>query len=1229
MAEDSIGKVSLELGVEASDIGAQLESLGQKIGSGIGKSIKGAMGNIGADKLVSGIGAMFQKTMSNVEASVNRTLEQCLETAKQKIDVLGEYMAKTIEKAMARFTDVKAPAPTVESSAGVRESQVSVAQPRAPPMVRVKAPEIKIDYTKDMLDAQMEQIDQITNNVGKQIDVQEAKLESLKETYDRTFNESKKSKIQEQIVKTEGAVVSLKGKLMDLGFQYDALENKMAAMTKQPDIPAPAAPRIKAVNGHRVQIPKVNAAPSIKSVDGLSRSIGQTGDAAQKTGSSLIRMLQRMNVGKALTDVNRLKTGVEGLLKSLGSNLSSAARKATSAAGRLFKEMGSGVTRITKAGKSLLGFGRSAKKAGQQSAGAQSGMKRMLTTMLRYQIIIPIVMGLLRGMAKSLFASMDANEQFRNSLKQIRSNLNVAFTPIYQAIMPAINTLMAALARLTGYFAAFISTVFGKTLSASVNATKGLVSAKDAMGAYGSAAKKAGKDAKGATTGLDELNVLQDKDSAVGGSGEAPEIIPPEIDTTQMGAIDIMAQKVRDVLAQLFKPLKDSWDAEGQNTVNAAQYAFSNITELAKTVGTSFLEIWTNGTGEQYCTNILNLVTMVFNMVGDIAGAFARAWEAGGRGDALIQSIFGQLNSWLELIHTIGESFREVWNSGTGESMIGHILEIFTNINDTITNIRTNFKEAWQLDGTGTAIIQNLADILDGLLGSVDRITKSLSDWSSTLDFTPILSAFDQMSAALKPLGDKLGTGVEWLFKNVLEPLGKWAVEQAIPVVINAITAAFKAFDNILDALKPVGEWLWENLLKPLASWTGGIILDVIQGITGAFDGLASVFGRVSAANSENISPVIQELSTRFGEFKDQYLSPLIDKFADFAGKVSEAISAVWENFLKPFVLWFSEIAAPGIAAFIQGAVDAFFTFFSGISTVVGHILDALGGLMDFIVGIFTGDWKKAWDGISKFCTSTWESIKAAVETVINTIFSIISGVLNTIKATWEWAWNDIKAIVSKLWDDIKAKVSGVIEDVRKAIDDKITAIKAKWDEIWGGVKSSTENIFSDIWNFIKGTINNILSGIETMANGVVRGVNKMINALNSLSFDIPDWVPVLGGESFGLDIPTIPEVSIPRLAQGGFVEANTPRLAMIGDNQHYGEIVAPEDKMQAMVDKAVAMASGNGMSEQYLSAMVDLLKKIIELIESMDLTVNFDMREIKKKLVELDKRSGYTMRPT
>ena len=203
------------------------------------------------------------------------------------------------------------------------------------------------------------------------------------------------------------------------------------------------------------------------------------------------------------------------------------------------------------------------------------------------------------------------------------------------------------------------------------------------------------------------------------------------------------------------------------------------------------------------------------------------------------------------------------------------------------------------------------------------------------------------------------------------------------------------------------------------------------------------------------------------------------------------------------------------------------------------------------------------------------------------------------------------------------------MDSVRDGISTSLNKIKSTWESVWNSVKSSTSNIFGGIWSVIKQSINNIISGVERMANGVIKGINSMINALNKLSFDVPDWVPEIGGKKFGLKIGKVPTVSIPRLAEGGFVRANTPQLAMIGDNRHQGEIVAPEDKMQAMVDRAVSLASGQNMTDQYLLLMIDLLKRIIEVIEKLDLTVKIDIRDIRNALNELEKRSGYKLRTT
>ena len=137
------------------------------------------------------------------------------------------------------------------------------------------------------------------------------------------------------------------------------------------------------------------------------------------------------------------------------------------------------------------------------------------------------------------------------------------------------------------------------------------------------------------------------------------------------------------------------------------------------------------------------------------------------------------------------------------------------------------------------------------------------------------------------------------------------------------------------------------------------------------------------------------------------------------------------------------------------------------------------------------------------------------------------------------------------------------------------------------------------------------------MVNGAIKSINKLIEAIN----DVADSVPGMSSDL----IPTIPSVSLPRLAQGGYVKANTPQLAMIGDNKYQGEVVAPEGKLLDMARIAADMSSqsrDNQTNERILTA----LEKIADLIETLDLTVNLDNKEIARSQREYNKRLGFDM---
>lgn len=104
------------------------------------------------------------------------------------------------------------------------------------------------------------------------------------------------------------------------------------------------------------------------------------------------------------------------------------------------------------------------------------------------------------------------------------------------------------------------------------------------------------------------------------------------------------------------------------------------------------------------------------------------------------------------------------------------------------------------------------------------------------------------------------------------------------------------------------------------------------------------------------------------------------------------------------------------------------------------------------------------------------------------------------------------------------------------------------------------------------------------MVNGVIRALNKMISALNSLHVDVPDWVPAIGGKYLGFNIPSISEINIPRLARGAVIPPNREFLAVLGDQRSGNNIEAPEGLLRRIAREE----NGNGEVIALLQAILE-----------------------------------------
>ena len=662
----------------------------------------------------------------------------------------------------------------------------------------------------------------------------------------------------------------------------------------------------------------------------------------------------------------------------------------------------------------------------------------------------------------------------KESWKQL---LAVIGQPILQATISVIQQMTSALSKLTEYATNAVnalSKVFGwnnsqnNAISDSASSVSNeIANSVDNQNELTEAVEETAKAEERSLAGFDEINKISDET----GIESQPEtvddtdIIPPqtvEVEPVLSGSVEVTAdvtpfenamksaiERIKLLLDKLLKPVKIAWEDNSPQLIESIQSAFEKIKELAKSVGQSFADIWTNGTGEQYISNIIILFTDVFNIIGDIAGALKEAWNDNGTGDALIQSYFDRWNALLELIHIIADDFREVWNDGTGVEICKNIFEIITNINETVANLRERFKLAWKENNTGKGIIQGILNIFKTILKTINDITSDTKEWSEKLDFSPLLTSIQGLLKSLEPLTENIGEGLEWFYKNVLLPLASWTIEDVIPAFLDLLSGALSVLNSAIEVLKPLAKWLWDNFLEPIAEWTGGIIVLVIKG-------LANALKDISDWISEH-----QEGVTNFLKFAGIFTAIL-------------AISKIVQTAVAAFT------AMGGIIGLVTGAATLLAPVVSALSEVISLLINPITLVIAIGLLLITH-----WDEVKEAAINAWDNITSKFQSAVDSIKEIFGNI-------GEWfseRWNDIKEVFSVVgewfkiifsfaWEQIKSAWSNVknwfsllwtgIKEVFSVVADWF---KSKFSNAWDNIKKAWSNVitwFSDIWDSIK-----------------------------------------------------------------------------------------------------------------------------------------------------------------
>ena len=511
-----------------------------------------------------------------------------------------------------------------------------------------------------------------------------------------------------------------------------------------------------------------------------------------------------------------------------------------------------------------------------------------------------------------------------------------------------------------------------------------------------------------------------------------------------------------------------------------------------------------------------------------------------------------------DIARTLTGSFRQGFEEGFGGFDFGPTLQNVQGIRDSVVGIMTNPS----VQSAGMRFMMNLAEGMGKTTGSLTRIggvaaqtvTGGIERFLTSHDSdikNHIITMFD-ISGDIAQIQGDLSVSAANIFEGAF----------GTPVAESLVSSLINITYQIITTTTEVGGKLARDILAGFYS----VINENEGGLTSVLSGLvsfaASVFGTVSQA--------VTDMGNTIQSVYDTYISPFISGMSESLSELLGVIIEFWQENVQPILDMIAEKAQTLWDEHLKSLFDNLMGFIGRLLSLiqalwVNYLQPLVAWIIKNILPVIMP--------IIKTIIAVVMEVAGIIGSAISGIIAILNGIIDFITGVltgdWELAWEGIKEIFVGAWED------GILP-------------------ILNGLESIFEDVFDGVVEAIKNALNAGLAWVETFVNNVIDGINGIISAANSASNAVggPNLVSELG------------HITLPRLANGGFVEANTPQLAVIGDNRHQGEFVAPEDKLQAAVSSAMlammpqmAMMMANAVAKAGAGSGGDItLHNVVEL---------------------------------
>ena len=564
-------------------------------------------------------------------------------------------------------------------------------------------------------------------------------------------------------------------------------------------------------------------------------------------------------------------------------------------------------------------------------------------------------------------------------LQSLKATVGQGLINIFTPVLKVINILLGKLATLANAFKSFTELITGKKSSGQTSGSgaglAGTGAIADTADQYGQAAdnaekladatndnakatKKANKETKNYLSSLDEVHKVSSTEgtssipsgSGSGGTGSGGGGLPSSVGSVDYGSlaegenaldkISDSAKKLADLLKKLWKPFRDAWKKEGKNTINAAQTALSGLSKLAKSVGKSLVEVWTNGTGTTMLTTMLRIAQNVLKTIGDIASGFADAWNKNSVGTQIIQNIADALVVVMQFVEKIAED-TATWAANLDfypllesisnlTSTFAPILESIGNVLEWIYNNIVLPMLKWLIE-TGIPTVTNLVSDLAGFFADHQSIIEAFG--------AALIGAFaaGKIAVLAKGISGSIGTIITYGKGLVALMTGSGGIIGGVKAIATAIGPG-GIFAIAVGAAIAIGVLLYKNWDK--IKEVAGKVWDWIKNKTVTF--------------VNDIGNKLRNLGTKISSIWDNVKSTAYQKWTAILSTIGGLVEKIRKKIVDKFT----------------SAKNRIVDIFGGIRDTIRNILNRVIGIVNSAIGTVNS----AIGGIeSAFSFGPWE----------------------------------------------------------------------------------------------------------------------------------------------------------------------------------------------------------------------------------------------------------------